>query len=108
MTAQAASGSQSPSRAYSVVRVSIGTGARTIASTFFDLAHVSPGKATIRPSGSIIAEMPIFTARAMLRRVSTARNRPTARCCSCSAVPSNQPSFEMLTKKSTPSAPGRT
>ena len=45
------------------------------------------------------------TARATLRRHSTARKRQMARCCSCSLVPSNQPSLEMFTRKSTADGP---
>ncbi len=47
------------------------------------------------------AEMPMFTARAMERRASMARKREMARCSSCSLEPSNQPSLEMFTRKST-------
>ena len=35
----------------------------TTPSTFFDADHVSPGSAITRPSGSITAEMPMFTPR---------------------------------------------
>ena len=83
------------------MRVSIGTAAVTTASTFFDLLQSGSGSATTRPSASITPEMPMFTLRTMARRASTARNRQIARCCSCSSVPSNQPSLEMFTKKST-------
>jgi hypothetical protein len=62
---------------------------------------ISRGSAITRPSGSITALTPVFTARTTARRASIARNRQTARCCSCSSVPSNQPSFEMFTRKFT-------
>ena len=42
----------------------------------------------------------MLTLRATLRRHSIARKRQIARCSSCSLVPSNQPSLEMLIRKS--------
>ena len=70
------------------------------AATLLDAAHVGPGSAVTRPLPSITAEMPMFTARATLRRHSTARKRQMARCWSCSLDPLNQPSLETLSRKS--------
>src|SRR6516225_111353 len=58
-----------------------------------------------RPLLSMTAEMPMLTLRATLRRHSTARKRQTAKCSSCSLLPSNQPSLEMLSRKSTAGRP---
>ena len=73
----------------------------TTAAIAFDAAHVGPGVCVTRPLGSMNADTPMLTERTSDRRHSTARNRLTAKCCSCSWVPLNQPSLEMLTKKST-------
>src|ERR1700730_15847458 len=51
-------GSQSPSRAYKLVRVSSGTAAEISPETDCDAAQVGPGRATIPPLPSITAEMP--------------------------------------------------
>ena len=83
------------------MRGSIGITAVTTAAIFLEADQVDPGSLMTLPLPSITAEMPMLTARAMLRRHSTARNRQMARCCSCSLVPANQPSLEILIRKST-------
>ena len=52
------------------------------------------------PVGPMIADTPVFAATITGRRFSTARNTHRFRCWSSSQEPLNQPSLEMLTRKS--------
>ena len=55
----------------------------------------------MRPVGWMMALMPVLTLRTIATRFSTARNTHRFRCWSSSYDPLNQPSLEMLTRKST-------
>ena len=88
--------SQSPQRVYSVVRRRSSSGAvRTPRSN-------SGSNRVIRPAGDTKADTPVFAARAIVMRCSTARSGNIPRCCQGPLVSPNHASLVILLMKPAP------